>query len=114
MSVAEQYPARTDSNGVTWFRPARDTGLDFSQWGWTSDPTQAHPDYGIGPHIVRHDATGTEALCAGPAGCVVCLVTDYEAPVHAKAAERAEACGRAFKGLLELAATLDEQQGALW
>ncbi|QFG08471.1 hypothetical protein I5H09_gp020 [Mycobacterium phage Yunkel11] len=45
MSIAEQYPARTDANGRTWWRPVRPAGTDLSQWGWTSDPAQAHPDY---------------------------------------------------------------------
>ncbi|QBP31665.1 hypothetical protein SEA_NIKLAS_83 [Mycobacterium Phage Niklas] len=45
MNVAEQYPAVTDASGRTWYRPVRPAGADFSQWGWTSDPAQAHPDY---------------------------------------------------------------------
>ncbi|ASR85383.1 hypothetical protein SEA_CAIN_85 [Mycobacterium phage Cain] len=45
MNVARQYPARTDANGRTWFRPVRTPGMDFSQWGWTSQPCYAHPDY---------------------------------------------------------------------
>lgn len=45
MNVAELYPAHTDGNGTTWYRPVRDPGLDVSQWGWTSDPLLAHPDY---------------------------------------------------------------------
>ncbi|WP_016891473.1 hypothetical protein [Mycobacteroides abscessus] len=49
MSVAEQYPARTDTNGATWYRPVRSKGIDFDQWGWTSDPHQAHPDYEYDP-----------------------------------------------------------------
>lgn len=49
MSVAEQYPARTDTNGTTWYRPVRPKGIDFDQWGWTSDPRQAHPDYEYDP-----------------------------------------------------------------
>lgn len=32
------HPARTDGNGVTWYRPA-------DNYGWTSDPGQAHPSY---------------------------------------------------------------------
>jgi hypothetical protein len=36
-----EYPARTDGNGVTWYRPAQ-TG---EPWGWTSDPNQAHLSY---------------------------------------------------------------------
>ncbi|ASR85584.1 hypothetical protein I5G80_gp060 [Mycobacterium phage Krueger] len=45
MNVARQYPARTDANGRTWFRPVRSPGMDFAQWGWTSQPCYAHPDY---------------------------------------------------------------------
>jgi len=45
MSVAQQYPARTDTNGTTWYRPVRDPGMGMDQWGWTADPAQAHPDY---------------------------------------------------------------------
>jgi hypothetical protein len=45
LRVDTLYPPRVDSDGVTWFRPAvRDTS---ETWGWTSDPTQAHPDYGL-------------------------------------------------------------------
>ncbi|AXQ53096.1 hypothetical protein SEA_RANDO14_76 [Mycobacterium phage Rando14] len=183
MNVAEQYPARTDNNGVTWFRPARDPGLDFSQWGWTSQREQAHPDYrahydaqtgglhparlcggdcagcveaaegaapyrwgfplarkwlcrtcqtpcsadrpfcsdvcaaaGVeaGPHTVVHTDTGDTAPCAGPAGCLPCHVTEREAPVQAKAEERAAGYVRAFTQLLDLAATLDDTQAVLW
>lgn len=45
MSVAQEFPARTDANGVTWYRPVRDAGIQLSQWGWTSNPEMAHPDY---------------------------------------------------------------------
>lgn len=45
MNVAEAYPARTDTNGRTWYRPVRPAGVDFSQWGWTSQLKYAHPDY---------------------------------------------------------------------
>lgn len=110
VNVAEQYPARTDSNGTTWFRPARGAGLDFSQWGWTSDPAQAHPDYGTGPHIVRH-ASGAAALCGGPGACMVCHVVEREAPAQAKAAERAAAYGEAFGELLALTAADDRAEG---
>lgn len=48
MNVAEEYPARTDSRGVTWYRPIRPAGVDVSQWGWTSQPGLAHPDYRVG------------------------------------------------------------------
>jgi hypothetical protein len=39
------YPARTDGNGTTWYRPA-DGGI-----GWTSDSGQAHPSY-FNPHAL--------------------------------------------------------------
>ncbi|QYC54294.1 hypothetical protein SEA_ALLEGRO_50 [Mycobacterium phage Allegro] len=45
MSVATDYPARTDANGATWFRPVRDPGMGIEQWGWTANPLLAHPDY---------------------------------------------------------------------
>ncbi|AXQ63245.1 hypothetical protein I5G72_gp28 [Mycobacterium phage Collard] len=119
MNVAEQYPAHTDHNGVTWFRPARDPGTDFSQWGWTSQREQAHPDYRAhdtrrSPHTVVHTGTGETAQCAGPAGCLPCHVAEKEAPVQAKAEERADTYGRALSQLFELAATIDDTQGALW
>lgn len=72
LSVAEQYPARTDSNGRTWFRPVRPAGCDLSQWGWTSQPGLAHPDYGPGPHVVTHAPTATAVKCGGPGACVAC------------------------------------------
>ncbi|QFG11695.1 hypothetical protein SEA_GUANICA15_86 [Mycobacterium phage Guanica15] len=86
MSIAEQYPARTDANGRTWWRPVRPAGTDLSQWGWTSDPAQAHPDY---------DALNTTTL--------VDLVVAREAPVVAAAVERAEAFGEAWARVFELA-----------
>lgn len=57
MNVAQQYPARTDDTGVTWYRPAFDGKSPPAMWGWTSQPEQAHPDYlsdqakawGLGP-----------------------------------------------------------------
>ncbi|SKT21853.1 hypothetical protein [Mycobacteroides abscessus] len=45
MSVAEQYPARTDDNRTTWYRPGFTGKTPPSMWGWTSQPEQAHPDY---------------------------------------------------------------------
>ncbi|SIB68314.1 hypothetical protein [Mycobacteroides abscessus] len=45
MSVAEEYPARTDGNRTTWYRPGFTGKTPPSMWGWTSDPLQAHPDY---------------------------------------------------------------------
>lgn len=44
-TVAENFPARTDDNGRTWYRPPRRDGESMSQWGWTSDPAQADPSY---------------------------------------------------------------------
>jgi hypothetical protein len=48
-----EFPARTDANGTTWYRPA-----DTSQpWGWTANPKFAHPSY-FNPHAsVLHIAT---------------------------------------------------------
>ncbi|ASR85680.1 hypothetical protein SEA_AMGINE_80 [Mycobacterium phage Amgine] len=76
LTVAEQYPARVDSNGRVWFRPARPAGVDLAQWGWTSQPALAHPDYGRGPHVVVHTPTRTAVKCGGPGGCSAC---DYDA-----------------------------------
>ncbi len=42
-----EYPARTDGNGVTWYRPAQTD----APWGWTSDPDQAHPSY-FNPNVL--------------------------------------------------------------
>lgn len=69
MNVAENYPAHTDSNGTTWYRPVQDPGFGVSQWGWTSDRKLAHPDY-----VAEMDAqTGglhPEGLCGGDcSGC---------------------------------------------
>lgn len=50
MTVAQEYPPHTDSNGTTWYRPVRDPALSLSQWGWTSSPDQAHPDYRKDPN----------------------------------------------------------------
>ncbi|EIC63586.1 hypothetical protein [Mycobacteroides abscessus] len=45
VNVAEDYPARTDTNGTTWYRPGFIGKTPPSMWGWTSQPEQAHPDY---------------------------------------------------------------------
>ncbi|QAY02813.1 hypothetical protein SEA_SHAOBING_82 [Mycobacterium phage Shaobing] len=82
MNVAEQYPAVTDASGRTWYRPVRPAGADFSQWGWTSDPAQAHPDY-------QTD--------------LAAMVRDREAPVVAAAAATAERYRGAFEQVLRLA-----------
>lgn len=39
-NVAKLYPARTDDNGVTWYRAGT-----AREDGWTSNPDYAHPDY---------------------------------------------------------------------
>ena len=44
-SIAERYPARTDDNGNTWYRPTPTPGL---LWGWTSSPEWADVSYGVG------------------------------------------------------------------
>lgn len=66
-TVAEQYPARTDDNDTTWYRPERRAGESMSQWGWTADPEQADPSYAApraadGPthHYVITDDPTTE------------------------------------------------------
>ena len=48
MTVAQDYPPMTDSNGMTWYRPALE-GRAAQMWGWTSDPQQAHPSYQADP-----------------------------------------------------------------
>lgn len=52
-TVAQMYPARTDGNGTTWYRPARrklvgrDGFAAEGLWGWTSQPIFADPSYGV-------------------------------------------------------------------
>lgn len=58
-SIAQQYPARTDTNGNTWYRPVRPKGFDFDQWGWTSDPAQADPSYAAAAVVCAKTAPGT-------------------------------------------------------
>jgi len=67
VNVAEQYPARTDSNDVRWYRPRLDPGIGVSQWGWTSDPKQAHSDYRA-QYDAQIGGLHPEGLCgrAGP------------------------------------------------
>ncbi|WNM69023.1 hypothetical protein SEA_TRIBLETROUBLE_82 [Mycobacterium Phage TribleTrouble] len=72
MSVADQYPARVGTDGRAWFRPVRPAGVDMAQWGWTSQPSLAHADYGVGPHVVVHAPTATAILCGGPGRCRAC------------------------------------------
>lgn len=62
MSVAEQYPARTDTNGNTWYRPLRPKGFDFDQWGWTSDPAQADPSYLAATAVCALTAPGSPLM----------------------------------------------------
>lgn len=46
MNVAQAYPPRTDSNGVTWYKPAVDMVIKGKpKPGWTSNRDYAHPDY---------------------------------------------------------------------
>lgn len=40
MSIAQNYPARTDSNGTTWYRSG-----GGPQDGWTAQIEYAHPSY---------------------------------------------------------------------
>jgi hypothetical protein len=42
-----EFPARTDGNGTTWYRPA-DTS---APWGWTALAEFAHPSY-FNPHAL--------------------------------------------------------------
>ncbi|QFG09272.1 hypothetical protein SEA_EFRA2_87 [Mycobacterium phage Efra2] len=114
MSIAEQYPARTDTNGRTWWRPLRPAGTDLSQWGWTSDPAQAHPDYdalntckpgrqsGLCLYCTCTDFDGRQCRDRDEAS-LADLVVEREAPVVAAAAERAEAYGDAWTAVVELA-----------
>lgn len=53
-TVAEQWPARTDSNGTTWYRPAVTAGVSLQTWGWTAQPELAHPSYGLGQLCIRN------------------------------------------------------------
>ena len=59
-TVAEQYPAVTDSNGTTWYRPERKPGEGFAQWGWTALPEHADASYGVnasGEHHTHNHTT---------------------------------------------------------
>ncbi|AVO24833.1 hypothetical protein SEA_DEBY_80 [Mycobacterium phage Deby] len=120
MSIAAQYPARTDTLGRTWWRPVRPAGTDLSQWGWTSDPAQAHPDYDalntctcpyVDPSLwTTHygavepgSAQEHNPLCPVHPATLVDLVVAREAPVVAAAAERAEVFGDAWAQVFELA-----------
>ena len=47
-SIAQLWPARTDTNGTTWYRPALTKGVSLQTWGWTAQPEQADPSYGLG------------------------------------------------------------------
>lgn len=50
MSIAEMYPARTDSNGQTWYRPTQVPGL---MWGWTMNPAYADASYNVSEETIR-------------------------------------------------------------
>lgn len=70
MSVAEQYPAHKDSNGTRWYRPQLEAGTGIGQWGWTSDPRQAHSDY-VAHYNAQTGGLHPEGLCGGDCtGCV--------------------------------------------
>lgn len=43
MTVAQRYPARTDTNGTTWYRPVQRSAGEI--WGWTCEKSQADPSY---------------------------------------------------------------------
>lgn len=45
MTIADTYPAHTDANDITWYRPIFHGKSPPPMWGWTSQPDQAHPDY---------------------------------------------------------------------
>ncbi len=124
MNIAELYPPVTDGRGVTWWRPVRDAGADVSQWGWTSDPAQAHPDYDalntctcpyVDPSLWTTHYGAVEPgsqreqnpLCPVHPATVADLVVAHEAPVVAAAAERAAAVGSAWSQVLALAAAGD-------
>lgn len=62
MNVATIYPAWTDHNGNTWYRPAFEGRTPPSNWGWTSDRYQAHPSYWLIKDGVSPDAD-TEEGC---------------------------------------------------
>lgn len=70
MNVAQQYPARTDTNGNTWYRPLRPKGFDFDQWGWTSDPSQADPSYAAEAAVCALTAPGSSLT---PEDCAAIL-----------------------------------------
>ncbi|SLH42691.1 hypothetical protein [Mycobacteroides abscessus] len=88
MSVAEEYPARTDGNGATWYRPMRPKGIAFDQWGWTSDPMQAHPDYAVevtesqdgSVRIVTHAGSLQSISVPSEQVIDICEVPDTELP----------------------------------
>lgn len=69
-SVAEQYPAQSRVDGTTWYRPRRVPGAGVDQWGWTSDPRQAHPDYAA-YYDAQSGGLHPAGLCGGDCtGCV--------------------------------------------
>lgn len=54
MNVAGLYPARVQSNGTTWYRPCSPGGGPGPpDMGWTSELSQAHPDYHTTPKEIE-------------------------------------------------------------
>lgn len=82
-SVAKLFPAHTDANGNTWYRPVRDPGVGVDQWGWTSDPAQADPSY-------AQDVTvcSTAGATAGDRAALL----EFAAQLRAKAAAAETDC----------------------
>ena len=50
MKISEMYPARTDANGLTWYRPTPQSGL---MWGFTADPAQADASYEVSEEDIQ-------------------------------------------------------------
>lgn len=88
MNVAEQYPARTDTSGTTWYRPGFTGKTPPSMWGWTSQPEQAHPDYAVevteskdgSARIVRHAGVLQSIRCPSEQVIDICEMPDTELP----------------------------------
>lgn len=70
VSVAIQFPARRGSDGIRWYRPVREAGMSADQWGWTSNPRMAHPDYRT-HYDAECNGLHPAGLCGGDcSGCV--------------------------------------------
>lgn len=88
VNVAQQYPARTDDNGTTWYRPGFTGKTPPSMWGWTSQPEQAHPDYAVetaesqdgSVRIVTHGGSLQSIRCPSEQIIDICEVPDVELP----------------------------------